>query len=88
MGPSIPLPPPINGTGAPVFRNASLSFAQGMDPGDMPSPITPGWAAIEFAVKSFCADNTPITQLRRLRDDKDASGFDRDTWQQRVSIGM
>jgi len=42
---------------------------------------------LKDSARSFCADNTPITQLRRLRDDKDESGFDRDTWQQMVELG-
>ncbi len=42
---------------------------------------------LKDSAKSFCADNTPITQLRKLRDDKDDTGFDRDTWQQMVELG-
>ncbi len=42
---------------------------------------------LKDAAKDFCANSTPITQLRRLRDDKDDTGFDRDTWQQMVELG-
>ena len=34
---------------------------------------------LKDAAKDFCTNSTPITQLRKLRDDKDESGFDRDT---------
>lgn len=42
---------------------------------------------LKDAAKDFCTNSTPITQLRKLRDDKDESGFDRDTWQQMVELG-
>jgi acyl-CoA dehydrogenase len=42
---------------------------------------------LKDSAKSFCADNTPITQLRRLRDEKDETGFDRETWKQMVDLG-
>lgn len=42
---------------------------------------------LKDSAKSFCADNTPITQLRRLRDEKDETGFDRDIWRQMVELG-
>lgn len=42
---------------------------------------------LKDSAKNFCSDNTPITQLRRLRDEKDESGFDRDTWRQMVELG-
>ena len=42
---------------------------------------------LKDAAKDFCANSMPITQLRKLRDDKDESGFDRDTWQQMVELG-
>lgn len=34
---------------------------------------------LKDAAKDFCTNSTPITQLRKLRDDKDGSGFDQDT---------
>jgi len=42
---------------------------------------------LKDAAKDFCTNSMPITQLRKLRDDKDESGFDRDTWQQMVELG-
>jgi len=42
---------------------------------------------LQEAARSFCQDNTPLTQLRRLRDEKDPKGFDADTWQQMIELG-
>lgn len=53
----------------------------------MPLVLNEDQNMLKDSAKSFCADNTPITQLRRLRDDQDASGFDRGTWQQMVELG-
>lgn len=39
---------------------------------------------LKDAAKDFCTNNTPITQLRRLRDEKSALGFDDATWRQMV----
>lgn len=53
----------------------------------MPLVLNEDQNMLKDSAKSFCADNTPITQLRRLRDDKDELGFDRDTWKQMVELG-
>ncbi|MFT7221551.1 MAG: alkylation response protein AidB-like acyl-CoA dehydrogenase [Candidatus Azotimanducaceae bacterium] len=53
----------------------------------MPLVLNEDQNMLKDSAKSFCADNTPITQLRRLRDDSDENGFDRDTWQQMVDLG-
>ena len=37
--------------------------------------------------KSFCAGEAPIAQLRKLRDDDSADGFDRDTWAKMTELG-
>lgn len=42
---------------------------------------------LKDAAKDFCGKNTPITELRKLRDDKDETGFNRDIWQQMVELG-
>jgi len=39
------------------------------------------------AAKGYLTDHAPIAQLRRLRDDADASGFDRDTWKAMAEMG-
>lgn len=53
----------------------------------MPLVLNEEQNMLKDAAKDFCANSTPISQLRRLRDDKDESGFDRDTWQQMVELG-
>lgn len=53
----------------------------------MPLVLNEDQNMLKDSAKSFCADNTPITQLRRLRDEKDETGFDRTTWQQMVDLG-
>ena len=53
----------------------------------MPLVLNEEQNMLKDAAKDFCANSTPITQLRKLRDDKDESGFDRDTWQQMVELG-
>ncbi|MGI9321943.1 MAG: acyl-CoA dehydrogenase family protein [Pseudomonadales bacterium] len=53
----------------------------------MPLVLNEEQSMLKDAAKNFCATNTPITQLRKLRDDKDATGFDRDTWAQMVELG-
>jgi len=53
----------------------------------MPLVLNEEQNMLKDAAKDFCTNNTPITQLRKLRDDKDESGFDRDTWQQMVELG-
>jgi acyl-CoA dehydrogenase len=42
---------------------------------------------LKDAAKDFCTNNTPITQLRRLRDEKSELGFDDATWRQMVDLG-
>lgn len=53
----------------------------------MPLVLNEDQNMLKDSAKSFCADNTPITQLRRLRDENDENGFDRNTWQQMVELG-
>ena len=45
----------------------------------MPLVLNEEQNMLKDAAKDF-TNNTPITQLRRLRDEKDDSGFDTDTW--------
>lgn len=42
---------------------------------------------LKDSAQAFCQENAPISMLRRLRDSKDAEGFDRDLWQQMVALG-
>ena len=42
---------------------------------------------LKDTAREFCADNLPISQLRRLRDESSEDGFDRDTWKAMVELG-
>ncbi|MAD06535.1 MAG: acyl-CoA dehydrogenase [Gammaproteobacteria bacterium] len=42
---------------------------------------------LKDSAKDFCATNTPIGQLRKLRDEANADGFDRATWASMVELG-
>jgi alkylation response protein AidB-like acyl-CoA dehydrogenase len=53
----------------------------------MPLVLNEEQNMLRDATKGFCTNNTPITQLRRLRDDKSELGFDPATWQQMVELG-
>lgn len=53
----------------------------------MPLVLNEEQNMLKDAAKDFCTNNTPITQLRKLRDDKDPAGFDRDTWAQMAALG-
>ena len=39
------------------------------------------------AVKRFAAERAPVSQLRKLRDESDATGFSRDTWREMAEMG-
>jgi alkylation response protein AidB-like acyl-CoA dehydrogenase len=53
----------------------------------MPLVLNEEQNMLKDAAKDFCTNNTPISQLRKLRDDKDENGFDKATWQQMVELG-
>ncbi|MDA7754387.1 acyl-CoA dehydrogenase family protein [Pseudomonadales bacterium] len=53
----------------------------------MPLVLNEEQNMLKDAAKDFCSNSTPITQLRKLRDDKDENGFDKATWQQMVELG-
>ena len=42
---------------------------------------------LKDSAQSFCQQLAPLSQLRRLRDSKDETGFDRDVWKQMVDLG-
>ena len=42
---------------------------------------------LKDTAKEFCANNAPIGQLRKLRDEDSADGFDRDTWGKMAELG-
>ena len=39
------------------------------------------------AAKRFAAERAPVAQLRKLRDDQDAAGFDREVWREMAHMG-
>ena len=53
----------------------------------MPLVLNDEQNMLKDAAKDFCANSAPIAQLRRLRDEKNELGFDKDTWQQMVELG-
>ena len=42
---------------------------------------------LQDAARNFCAQNCPVSVLRRLRDENDELGFDQDLWSQMVELG-
>ena len=42
---------------------------------------------LKDAAKGFLADSAPVSQLRRLRDEESADGFDRSTWKAMAEMG-
>lgn len=53
----------------------------------MPLVLNEEQSMLKDAAKDFCTNNTPITQMRKLRDEKSELGFDKQTWQQMVELG-
>lgn len=53
----------------------------------MPLVLNEEQNMLKDAAKDFCTKSTPITQLRKLRDDKSETGFDSGAWQQMVDLG-
>lgn len=42
---------------------------------------------LQDAANDFCSEQAPISVLRRLRDENDAKGFDRQVWQAMIDMG-
>ena len=53
----------------------------------MPMILNEDQNILKDTAKEFCTDNTPISQLRKLRDEESEDGFDRDTWQAMSELG-
>ena len=53
----------------------------------MPMILNDEQTMLKDTAKDFCANNAPIAQLRKLRDDDSASGFDRGTWAKMAELG-
>ena len=53
----------------------------------MPMILNEEQNMLKDSAKDFCTNNAPISQLRSLRDEDNADGFDRDTWNSMVELG-
>jgi alkylation response protein AidB-like acyl-CoA dehydrogenase len=53
----------------------------------MPMILNEEQNMLKDSAKDFCTNNAPIAQLRKLRDEDNADGFDRQTWKQMVDLG-
>jgi len=53
----------------------------------MPLVLNEEQNMLKDAAKDFCKNNMPISQMRKLRDDKSEAGYDPDTWAQMVELG-
>ena len=53
----------------------------------MPMILNEEQNMLKDTAKEFCAERAPISQLRKLRDDADSNGFDRDVWASMVELG-
>ena len=53
----------------------------------MPMILNEEQNMLRDTARDFCANNMPISQLRRLRDENSADGFDRGTWKAMVELG-
>jgi len=54
----------------------------------MPLVLNEEQNMLKDTAKDFCSTNTPITELRKLRDEKDETGFSQNIWQQMVELGF
>ena len=53
----------------------------------MPMILNDEQTMLKDTAKDFCANSAPIAQLRKLRDEDSADGFDRATWTKMVELG-
>jgi alkylation response protein AidB-like acyl-CoA dehydrogenase len=53
----------------------------------MPMILNDEQNMLKDTAKEFCAKSAPIAQLRKLRDEDNADGFDRGTWAKMVELG-
>jgi acyl-CoA dehydrogenase len=53
----------------------------------MPMILNEEQNMLKDSAKDFCTNSAPIDQLRKLRDDDSADGFDRGTWAAMVELG-
>ncbi len=53
----------------------------------MPMILNEEQNMLKDSAKDFCTNSAPIEQLRKLRDENNADGFDRGTWSSMVELG-
>ena len=53
----------------------------------MPMILNEEQNMLKDTAKEFCTEKVPIGQLRKLRDDADPNGFDRDVWSSMAELG-
>jgi alkylation response protein AidB-like acyl-CoA dehydrogenase len=53
----------------------------------MPMILNEEQNMLKDSARDFCSSNTPIAQLRKLRDSDDPDAFDRATWKSMVELG-
>lgn len=53
----------------------------------MPMILNEEQNMLKDTAKDFCANHTPIAQLRKLRDEDSPDGFDRQSWASMVELG-
>jgi len=53
----------------------------------MPMILNEEQNMLKDSAKDFCTNSAPIEQLRKLRDENNADGYDRDTWKSMVELG-
>ena len=71
---------------AVAATDGSLSVTASRDY-TMPMILNDEQNMLKDTAKEFCAEKAPIAQLRKLRDEADADGFDRDTWASMAELG-
>jgi alkylation response protein AidB-like acyl-CoA dehydrogenase len=49
--------------------------------------LTEDQSMLQDAARNFCAQHSPVSVLRRLRDEKDEKGYDEKIWKQMVELG-
>ena len=54
----------------------------------MPMILTEEQTLLQDTAKQFVTDKAPISQLRQLRDDDSAAGFNEPTWKEMVELGL
>ncbi len=54
----------------------------------MPMFLTEDQAALRDMAQPFLADHAPVSHMRKLRDDNDATGFSRELWKQFAEQGL